>query len=487
MQTGFLLSCAVGLGLLVPLAARPAASLGDDRVQEPGDQAPVTRLTIHPAAEPSPALRYRLLPSLIDMRPGNAAVFYNKAALMYSQAHDRNKELRKLEDWLAGPIESLSLAEAAEYVGHFNELFRELTYASLREDCDWQTPLREQTPYSILLPEVQAMRGMARLVAAKARLEIAQDKIDDALRSLTIGYAMARHSACGSTLIQSLVGMAIAGVMTHEAQEIAQRPDGPNLYWAYTSLPQPFVSLTRANEFEFDMFYFWHPEWRKRDGNTFSAAEWQRMWDALASGMAELGVIEADRSWSGGAGRLKLIGRAIRHYPQAKRWLLERGRSEDEVEQMPVAQVLMIYTLDTYDELRDERFKLAGLPYWQIHDRLHEDNAQLRRVSDEREVMPLAGTLLPAISNVALAQARSDRHFCLARIVEALRLYAASHDGRLPDRLADVSEVPIPSDPVTGGDFTYHLSGETAVLETPLPPGLLQRQHGLRYEITVAR
>jgi hypothetical protein len=461
--------------------------LGDDRVQEPDDQAPVTRLTIHPAAEPSPALRYRLLPSLIDTRPGNAAVFYNKACLMYSEANDRNKELQKLAEWLDAPIESLSLAEAAEYVGQFNELFRELTYASLREDCDWQTPLREQPPYSILLPEVQTMRGMARLVAAKARLEIAQGKTDDALRSLTIGYAMARHIARGPTLIQSLVGMAIAGVMTNQAREMSQRPDGPNLYWAYTSLPYPFVSLTRANEFEFDMFYFWHPEWRKREGNAFSAAEWQRMWDALASGMIELGVIENDHRWSGGAGRLMLIGRAIRHYPQAKRWLLERGRSEDEVEQMPVAQVLMIYTLDTYDELRDERFKLAGLPYWQIHDRLREENVQLRRLSDEREVMPLAGTLLPAISNVALAQGRSDRNFCLARIVEALRLYAAAHDGRLPERLGDVSEVPIPGDPVTGGDFVYRLSGGTAVLETPLPQGLLQRQHGLRYEITVAR
>ena len=485
MRTRFLLSCAIGIGLLMPLSAGPSPSLGDDRVHDPDDRAPVTRLTIHPAAEPSPALRYRLLPSLIDMRPGNAAVFYNKAGLMLSDARVRTKELDKLTEWLDAPIESLSLDEAAEYIGHFNDLFQELTYASLREDCDWQTPLREQTPYLILLPEVQAMRGMARLVAAKARLEIAQGKIDDALRSLTIGYAMAGHAARGPTLIQSLVGMAIAATMTQQARELSQRPDGPNLYWAYTSLPSPFVSLTRANEFEFDMFYFWHPEWRKREGNAFSAAEWQRMWDALAKSMADLGMIETDRSWSGDAGRLRLIGRAIRHYPQAKRWLLDRGRSEDEVEQMPVAQVLMIYTLDTYDELRDERFKLAGLPYWQIHDRLHEE--QLRRKSDEREVVPLAGTLLPAISHVALAQARSDRSFCLARIVEALRLYAAGHEGRLPEHLADVSEVPIPADPMTGGDFSYRLSGETAVLETPLPQGLFQRQHGLRYEITVAR
>jgi hypothetical protein len=482
MRIRFLLGWTIRFGLLAAVVGWPAEILADDQPAESDDQAPTTQLRIYPAAEPSPAMRYRLLPSLIDMRPGNAAVFYNKAALMYSQAGDRRKELEKIDDWLEMPIDRFPRVEVARIVGGFENILRELTLASLREDCDWQTPLREQPPYTILLPEQQEMRSLARLVAVKARVEIAEGKIDDALNTLGIGYAMARHAARGPTLIQSLVGMAIAAVMTNQAKEISQRADGPNLYWAFTSLPRPFVSLSRSNEFEFDMFYFWHPEWRKRESNANSAAEWQHIWDALTNGMADF-----DTSWSGDAGRLRLVGRAIRHYPQAKQWLIDRGRSADEVERMPAAQVLMIYTLDTYDELRDDQFKWAGLPYWQIHDRLRRENELLRRASDEREIVPLAGTLLPAISHVAVAQARSDRSFCLARIVEALRLYAAGHESRLPERLSDVSEVPIPNDPMTGGDFIYRLSGETAVLETPLPEGMSQRQHGLRYEISVAR
>ena len=40
-------------------------------------------------------------------------------------------------------------------------------------------------------------------------------------------------------------------------------------------------------------------------------------------------------------------------------------------------------------------------------------------------------------------------------MVEALRMYAAAHDGTLPDKLDDVSEVPVPADPGTGLPFEY--------------------------------
>ena len=97
----------------------------------------------------------------------------------------------------------------------------------------------------------------------------------------------------------------------------------------------------------------------------------------------------------------------------------------------------------------------------------------------------MAQTLLPGIRNVALSQGRTERLLCLARIVEALRLYAASHDGRLPAQLGDISEAPVPLDPLTGRPFSYHLAGKMAVIETPLPAELSPRQFGLRYEVTV--
>jgi hypothetical protein len=54
----------------------------------------------------------------------------------------------------------------------------------------------------------------------------------------------------------------------------------------------------------------------------------------------------------------------------------------------------------------------------------------------------------------------------MERVIEALRMHAASHGG-LPDPLAEVTIVPIPLDPMTGRPFRYRCEGETAILVGP--------------------
>ena len=54
--------------------------------------------------------------------------------------------------------------------------------------------------------------------------------------------------------------------------------------------------------------------------------------------------------------------------------------------------------------------------------------------------------------------------------VEALRLYAAAHEGALPAKLTDVS-VPLPVDPFTGQPFRYELIDGTAHLRGSPPKG----------------
>lgn len=74
----------------------------------------------------------------------------------------------------------------------------------------------------------------------------------------------------------------------------------------------------------------------------------------------------------------------------------------------------------------------------------------------------------------------------MLRIIEAIRLFGASHEGRLPTRLADLADFPIPDDPITGGPFIYRAQGDRAVLEAPLLPDMPQRNFGARYEINFA-
>jgi hypothetical protein len=62
---------------------------------------------------------------------------------------------------------------------------------------------------------------------------------------------------------------------------------------------------------------------------------------------------------------------------------------------------------------------------------------------------------------------RHDRRIAGLRAVEALRLYAASHEGKLPEALSQVKEVPVPDDPATGKPFEYRRDGVAALLLSP--------------------
>ena len=70
----------------------------------------------------------------------------------------------------------------------------------------------------------------------------------------------------------------------------------------------------------------------------------------------------------------------------------------------------------------------------------------------------------------------ADHH--VGRVIEALRIFGARHQGQLPERLEDITDLPVPSDPVTGRSFIYLRDGETAILRGPA-----LRDIPLNYEI----
>ena len=107
-----------------------------------------------------------------------------------------------------------------------------------------------------------------------------------------------------------------------------------------------------------------------------------------------------------------------------------------------------------YEVQRDERMKLLALPLWQI-DALNGGK------SEESDGDGLFADLLPHIIKLRRTQGRLERQIALLRHVEALRMYAAEHDGKLPAKLSDIS-VPLPIDPFTGKPFVYAVDGATA-------------------------
>ena len=465
----------------VPVRAR-AQALGTGPIHAGAkeEQVPVTKLVLRPAGEPRQALKYRLLPNLIDQKSGNAAVLYNKCLLSLAQQSDWKEDQNKICELRDLPLDEMPLNEAEKLLERYRAILEQFALAAVRNHCDWEISMGEQDPISLLLPEVQAMRGLLRLVALQAHVQIAQGRLDEAIRTLQTGYAMGRHAAEGPTLIHGLVGIALCGMMSEEVELLIQQPDAPNLYWALTPLPRPLVDMRPGIESEMNLLYHAFPELREIDDKRHGKAYWQSFSYRLAhrlSKWADLGL--PDEPWKY---QVMMAGLAIHGYPKARQALIDQGRPAAEVDAMPVPQVVAIYTFDTYNELRDDQFKWLMVPYHEAREHAKKSEQRLHEAG-KREIVPLASFLLPALNAVNHAVARNGRTIAVLRTIEAIRMDVADHDGRLPDSLADINGVPIPLDPLTGKPFLYEKKGDVVVLKTPPPREGRDKRAARHFEI----
>ena len=145
-------------------------------------------------------------------------------------------------------------------------------------------------------------------------------------------------------------------------------------------------------------------------------------------------------------------------------------------------QLVALYLVGRYRELDDEAFKAA---YLALHDAIRYVAAVEERLKSYE-----TGPLVPALINLRVvrtthrAMLRADRQIAVLRVIEAIRMYAASHDGRLPESPDQITEVPVPNDPATGKPFLFSRSGDAAILHGP--------EAGLRsltptYRLTIRR
>jgi hypothetical protein len=295
---------------------------------------------------------------------------------------------------------------------------------------------------------------------------------------------MAKHANQADTLISALVGTAIAQLMTDQATELSQIPGAPNLYWALTDLPRPLINLREAMQAERLMVNALFPLQESGVDVRTTPLSIQQFQERLEHFM---GTPPYQRTEF----RLFLIGVTAKAYPEAKRFLLSQGLAAETVEAMPHVQVVFLFSLAEYDRLFDEMLKWQGVPYWQARAGLEkaEQGLKQERVKEgELERLPLAGLFLPAVRKVFFATTRIDRKIAALRCIEAIRLYGAGHDGKLPGALSEITEVPIPIDPVTGKEFEYRVEEGKAVLAAPPPSGEKPGSGNyLKYELTLAK
>lgn len=448
---------------------------------EPHGEKPVV-LALRPAPEPVPALRYLLLPELADQVPGNAAVVYHRALALKAAARLERDLDDRIERWLELPLAEVPREEVRKALASYEPILRELALAARHRYCDWQLDFRDEG-FSMTLYEFQALRQLARPLALRARLEILDGKLDEALGTLRAGLALARHVAQGPTLIQSLVGIAFAATMAQRLEELIQQPGAPNLYWALTALPTPLIDLSPGWQGEKVLpFRKEVPRLRDLEAAPLTSAQVeQRLEESIK--LLSLADGSDTPAWQR---RLALLALVLKTYPEAKRDLIARGRPTDQVEAMPALQVVAIYSLRQYERFRDAMFRWMHVPYWQAREPLRAVEQELGTLKRQyAEGIPFASLLLPATSRVHLAGARNERRFALLRCIEALRLHAAAQGGKLPATLGEVTAVPLPNDPLTGKPFEYRRDGEGALLSGAAPPGETAPGNSVLYRLVM--
>ena len=137
------------------------------------EQLPV-KVTIYPAAEPSPALRYQLLPEFFRRINGNAAVYYGKVTAEQIPFFSNEELAEKIENWRAAPLEDLRKPDVDLPLGSIEYY---LDRAARCKYADWQLPIGDEPFFEILLPDLQQTRQFARILATKARIHIAARRV----------------------------------------------------------------------------------------------------------------------------------------------------------------------------------------------------------------------------------------------------------------------------------------------------------------------
>jgi hypothetical protein len=125
----------------VKVVAQPAKSAPAEAPAKP--QPRVVRMTVSPAAAPRGALRYRLLPEYLDLKPGNRADLYHRAFLLAFQREDARKTFydEAYNRWTENQQRTL-LPEGLSHEqirnrGLNGAPMNELETAAWSQRCDW--------------------------------------------------------------------------------------------------------------------------------------------------------------------------------------------------------------------------------------------------------------------------------------------------------------------------------------------------------------
>ncbi len=477
-------------------AADPKA----EPLPQPNQATKVNKIVLYPQAEPRPALKYRLLRDYRDLRDGNAVVPLGKVTAEEFALFANQKVFENMQRIIAAPLNELRSTQSYDpalaappsksappsnfQLSRTGPLYY-LHQAALCKTADWQFPIGLEPYWEILLPELQQTRSSTLILAAHARVEIAQGRLESAFSDIQDLFAVGRHIAASEVVVGGLVGCFVCRDCAAEQLEIfIQQPNAPNMYWALAQMPSPLIDMRDSIDLEMRSLELTFLELRDVETQLRTPGEWQAQLTNVFQTLYQFYQHAPNDKPLTASDVERLIPKLA---AAAKVYFADRNWSKERIAKLNDAQLILLEFVQRGEEEAQEVGKWFHLPFPQAAAGLHDKNPTLLEVMKKGKLLERLPTFgAERLYQVRVAQVRTDRAISVLRVLEALRLHAAANDAKLPASLADIKEVPIPDDPVTGKPFEYKLTGETAMLSGPELEAH-DEKYPLQYEITLGK
>ncbi len=419
-----------------------------------------------PAAVPELALSYSLLPDPALALPGNAAAFYREALLELQRTlATRRSLLSDMAAWQDLRPARLPADRARLVVREFSGVLDLVRAGAQRIDTDWgMREDRAASRWHPSLPElrfsdaIELSRCLA-LIDLKCRLAMAEGDYAEAEPWLQCGWRLARDIGRRPRLNDQITAVGLGNRMLVTVRHWIGSSDSPNLFWALARLELPIGDSKRALEYELRI-----PELLIAGSDDVLWARSKEEWNAIYRRLTQ--------AVTGGDRRNEAVLRLtlIQLYPLAKRELRSWGYQPDQLAGLPARGIVFLHQYHVARHNRHALAKWLALPEPACAQGMRRTLRQLREegwigTGVTAEGVPRRNWLDRIGHSAEQATryyftVRDSQQLLLAKrnalmVVEALRHFAARHDGRLPQRLEEITSLPVPINPLTRQAFGY--------------------------------
>ncbi len=441
-----------GLSITPLLAQEPAQA----DAKPVGPKTVVVEIT--PRAIENPMLKYRFLPREDELKPGNAVPILLR--LPWEQRAWMEKVYPNLQQWENVPLNDPKWKEYSDIPPRF---FEEMKRAAYRRDAAWEYPIGEVPAMTILLPDVQGLRAFLGFgLSSRAKYHLSRGELDEAMEVIKVGIANARHIAATPFVINQLVAAAIQRTMFDRTVDLISQPESPNLYWGLSTIPKGILSLERTADFEGQMLALTFPFTKDLD-KPRDSQEWKKLFDQQLNLLAEtMGLVvpkgEAEKK------------QAFAQTEQVARKELPKllGYTPEKVAQMTKEEAILRWFVTNHINLDSRYNAYSFLAAREALPQLFKLNRDCSEFYSHLNSKFFDFFKNPLFNYLSLNG--NYRRVQMLRVIEAVRHYAAKHDGKLPEKLEDISDIPVPIDPLTEKPFVWKVEGFVATLGPPELP-----------------